>query len=1047
MTTSLMNHQISGSYCGASSVVVEAGDKILCPYGSEVKAISLPSGELTGVFRKHEGVVTSVCELSRSNTDASGLVVSSSKDGRIIVWRLRDFQVVQELSVGMDVYGFAIPSSSVDFYRASGNSSSSRGKGGSSSSTTSTSSSLGASDLYLLTTKASSKPDGGGASANEPRSYNKKGVHDGMQLKLVLYDTESQKVRKKITSVTSGRCLDVMSIREVDHLVVANKRKVLLVSTKTRNGPKFLSNTGNITCLATHDEKGLLITGHEYGEISIWHDIPHWMQSATPNTKEKGVKNKKNKKDKKRKGDSEGQATEEDDDEGAPALKPPVMTTFHWHAHAVRCLSFSGDGGYCYSGGEEGVLVMWQLATGIKSFIPRMGGTVAHVAADRGGGSMKVAVTTLDNAVHVVDVSRMREEWAMQSLFMASSDSREAVPHMEAIPWAVQGFRQRVRREPVNGLLVSTGAPGQLQAFDPHTRRVRWTHDVVQYTRVSRTEKHLKIYAPAVLDLAHQATSNGTVYLATLDARRGEDKTIVYALKFWVYDRAKAQYRLSAQVEEPHGAHRVTCMAFIPADTRATAMTPASATQQSTDYLVSGAEDGSVKVWRAVESINREDNSKQVLWTCAFSFRHKDHPVSALALSGDGSLLALAQQNVISFFGPLTVAFKSSLAIPRADHISFVSFVEPRFQVGTGEAYLLVGSPTKMVLFDLLTMTALWEKGSSERFVEFAVATRQDDTLFFGDEEEEDEDENDDGTISRQKRAYIAAAESNGKVSVFSIGSSAALAELKVQGRALGLEFGSIKTSSVEDDGSSPEASGVYVTTSLGLSFISNHADTAGLSITTTAAGARGSNKGKILLGQSSSVTAQSKAAALEVLGQSIADRNYSHAQEMEVDDGSGDVSHAKGHTETNADTRSLSTKSLPPVSSLVADFLGAHLRGATSANGVSAAPSSRDGLSAMLPGEQSTSGNARAAPTSSSSLARRRYSLSGLPIETDSSSEEEGGPVGRERNREQEEESRVKMKRRRSSSLENYQGAVQSAERDSLDFMKARTSNFNISF
>jgi hypothetical protein len=48
---------------------------------------------------------------------------------------------------------------------------------------------------------------------------------------------------------------------------------------------------------------------------------------------------------------------------------------------SVVSMSLSGDGRYLYSGGEEGVLVVWQLATGFKDFVPRLGAAITHVAA------------------------------------------------------------------------------------------------------------------------------------------------------------------------------------------------------------------------------------------------------------------------------------------------------------------------------------------------------------------------------------------------------------------------------------------------------------------------------------------------------------------------------------------------------------------------------------------------------------------------------------------------------------------------------------------
>ena len=50
-----------------------------------------------------------------------------------------------------------------------------------------------------------------------------------------------------------------------------------------------------------------------------------------------------------------------------------VLSTLHWHAHGVADLVFNSDGSYLVSGGEEAVLVIWQLQTGVKRFLPRLG--------------------------------------------------------------------------------------------------------------------------------------------------------------------------------------------------------------------------------------------------------------------------------------------------------------------------------------------------------------------------------------------------------------------------------------------------------------------------------------------------------------------------------------------------------------------------------------------------------------------------------------------------------------------------------------------------
>lgn len=51
----------------------------------------------------------------------------------------------------------------------------------------------------------------------------------------------------------------------------------------------------------------------------------------------------------------------------------PVQATYHWHAHAVSSVIFNSDGTYMLSGGLEAVLVIWQLESGVKRFLPRLG--------------------------------------------------------------------------------------------------------------------------------------------------------------------------------------------------------------------------------------------------------------------------------------------------------------------------------------------------------------------------------------------------------------------------------------------------------------------------------------------------------------------------------------------------------------------------------------------------------------------------------------------------------------------------------------------------
>lgn len=69
----------------------------------------------------------------------------------------------------------------------------------------------------------------------------------------------------------------------------------------------------------------------------------------------------------------------------------------HWHAHAVGDLSFSTDGTYLLSGGEEAVLVLWQLPKETKHFRPRLGAPIVGVACSHGDGTFAVSLANNGN--------------------------------------------------------------------------------------------------------------------------------------------------------------------------------------------------------------------------------------------------------------------------------------------------------------------------------------------------------------------------------------------------------------------------------------------------------------------------------------------------------------------------------------------------------------------------------------------------------------------------------------------------------------------------
>lgn len=120
-----------------------------------------------------------------------------------------------------------------------------------------------------------------------------------------------------------------------------------------------------------------------------------------------------------------------------------VTSSLHWHAHGVESLAFSEDGAYLLSGGEEAVLVMWQLGTGNRQFLPRLGSTLTHISVSPNGNLYALACA--DSSIRVVSSITTRVERHLRGLQHA---------HSHHVPESARILRTGLVREPRNSYLV-----------------------------------------------------------------------------------------------------------------------------------------------------------------------------------------------------------------------------------------------------------------------------------------------------------------------------------------------------------------------------------------------------------------------------------------------------------------------------------------------------------------------------------------------------------------------------------------------------------------
>ena len=428
---------------------------------------------------------------------------------------------------------------------------------------------------------------------------------------------------------------------------------------------------------------------------------------------------------------------------------PPTTSLLHWHAHAVSSLAMSPDARYLFSGGEEGVLVVWQLGTGLKDFLPRLGAGITYLSSS--AKEARVAVTTSDNTVRIINTASMKEDWEMRSLFIpgptpkaSNSSLQKSVSTSQVFTQSDSNYRCTIKVESRSGYIGCNGYPGQIQMLDLATQTFRTSHEIMQFTRVSKKESYSTMIVPSTTHFDYLDTQLGSL-MVTVDVRRGEDSDADASLKFWEWDAEASVYRLSAQVDRPHGSARVTSAIFSPSSFQsvrnsqqqglkaASSVAQTSSSPSFTCSCATSATDGSIKIWIGQSQQSSKDGSRSeanavgMHWSCSFSFKHRDCLAGALSYSFDGSLLAISYENVVTLWDPSQVQLWRSIVAPTRHNVTFTAFIEPRASVamggGAGEAMLVVGASRSLSVYDLMTMKMMW---SVEGYFScFAVAANE----------------------------------------------------------------------------------------------------------------------------------------------------------------------------------------------------------------------------------------------------------------------------------------------------------------------------------
>ncbi|KAH6609305.1 u3 small nucleolar rna-associated 17 [Trichoderma cornu-damae] len=310
---------------------------------------------------------------------------------------------------------------------------------------------------------------------------------------------------------------------------------------------------------------------------------------------------------------------------------------FHWHRKAVHAVKWSRDGNYMISGGSENVLVMWQMDTVRKDFLPHLSGSIENIVVSASGSSYVVHLD--DNSTMVLSTAEMKPTTYVSGIQSAAVETATPKDLLVRRVWSVAN---KVRR-PIPAAIKAT-EPSKLHVCVGNGRQATMTGDFsapllqsfdletfmsvskqalarTQPTDANLTNKGYAIEEPLVTHIAFSADGK---WLASVDDWVPSNRDVGTAsgdigdqfleerhesyLKFWQVNGEDNSIALVSRINAPHATSHPETVLDLASDAASTC-------------FATIAGDGVVRLWRPKtrqqEGSRSSDRNADFTWVCS----------------------------------------------------------------------------------------------------------------------------------------------------------------------------------------------------------------------------------------------------------------------------------------------------------------------------------------------------------------------------------------------------------------------------------------------
>ncbi|KAL6876606.1 hypothetical protein J3F83DRAFT_726411 [Trichoderma novae-zelandiae] len=310
---------------------------------------------------------------------------------------------------------------------------------------------------------------------------------------------------------------------------------------------------------------------------------------------------------------------------------------FHWHRKAVHAVKWSRDGNYMISGGSENVLVLWQMDTVKRNYLPHLSGSVENIVVSASGSSYVVHLD--DNSTMVLSTAELTPTTYVSGIQSASS---EAMTPKDLLVQRVWSVADRVRR-PIPAA-IRANQPSKLHVCVGNGRQATMTGDFsapllqsfdletfasiskqalarTQPTDVNLSNKGYAIEEPVVTHIAFSADGK---WLASVDDWTPSNRDIGAVngdagdqflkerhesyLKFWQVNDEDNSIALVSRINAPHTSTYPETILDLASDSASTC-------------FATIAGDGIVRLWRPKarqqQGSRNTDGAVEFTWGCS----------------------------------------------------------------------------------------------------------------------------------------------------------------------------------------------------------------------------------------------------------------------------------------------------------------------------------------------------------------------------------------------------------------------------------------------